>query len=475
MKLNPLAEQYYKEMVGLCGSKYKAAYYGYTMKVVVDSGEHEVDRVLEIDIIRDYEMGFVDSIVVKAQVMKSTYNDVLYPARNNFSVKLIATQTTEKENGTQLMDPDIIEREYKGVLSNPRDLTQDSASAQTPFNNGSTGGDKIPIDVTFQLMPFHVEDIYKSSYGGIFTGEPWMVLRSMLTEVMTLVTKNKPDGVDIIESDMKDKTVEMVIPHGTRAVDLPRYIQDNWHGIYTQGIGSYLHDNHWYIYPLYRTGRWEKEKYKVTISIIPPAYMPDSKRSYHVHWGEVNIICAADTGQFDNITATTYNQGDGVTAFDTQVLHGESVKWEDGKVYIDGTKSRKEIIKNPREDGKNYLPVAKEMLVNSDHHLKSAVIGRQGIIVKCTWENSNAFLLRPGMPCRIVYWKKDVKYEIEGTILKEVSTIGLSHGMALKRHSSSTGFGIYCDPSTVKMIESKTTDTTGVSHSLLDGLKSFMK
>lgn len=471
MNLSRQAELYYKDIIKLCAGNIKTVHYGYSLSIITDGGDRMIDRVHGIDIEKDYQNGFVDSIVASCDVTRKMYIDTIWPARNDFKAKLIATQVTEKDTGRLLQNPIILTREYRAVLLNPIDLTQDSNSAPSGFDNGKSGADKELIQIKIQLMPIFAEELYKITYGGIFTSEPWKLLRSMLQEAIWLVTKEIPDGVDFIDPDINSKILEILIPHGTRVVDLPRYIQKNWYGIYNDGIGSYMADRHWFIYPLYRIGRWDKERHKITISIMPPAYMMDSIRSYHVNHGEVNIICAADVGQFDEIIANTYNYGDGVTVFDGEKLAHNAVEWGNGIVHLDGEKSRKEIVKSPRKNKKNYIPMATTPLVKSDVDIKSEIAARHGVVIKSTWEHSNPWLIHPGMPVKVVFWKGGVKYTVEANIMKEISTISLENGPALNRHRSITAFALHCDPTTIETIDASTADTKGVSGSLLDGLR----
>lgn len=427
-----------------------------------------VDRVDSFEIVRDYQIGFIDNFIIKCQLTRRMYNEIVWPSRNNIKVRLTATQVTEQQHGKVLIGAIKEYREYKGLILNPVEMTQSTEDASTIFDNGRAGDEKILMDLQVQVIPIFAEELYKMTYGGIFTTEPWRLLRNMLQEAMWMVSKEMPDGVDFIEPDVNSKILEILIPHGTRVIDLPRYIQKNWYGIYRDGIGSYIADRHWFIYPLYRIGRWDKEKHKITMSILPQAFMIKNLRSYHVNVGEVNIICSADTGQFDEVVSNSYNYGDGYTVFDGEKLAQDAVEWGGGIVKVDGRKARKEIVKYPDQGKKNYLPMADQHVVESDIDVKTNISARQGIVIKCTWEHSHPFLLHPGMPVKVVFFKAAVKYTVEGNILSEAVSVSLESGPSIRRHFSTTVFAVHCDPATIKMIDDQVYDVKGVSSSKLD-------
>lgn len=91
---------------------------------------------------------------------------------------------------------------------------------------------------------------------------------------------NKMQGIDIVTPDNQAKRDHIVVPHGTRLLDLPDYVQHKCGGVYSTGLGSYLRDRHWYLYPLLDYARAAKGEDLVTILVVPLKKFSGTARTY---------------------------------------------------------------------------------------------------------------------------------------------------------------------------------------------------
>lgn len=472
------AEIYYKGVVDLCQLDVKAVHWHYTANIKTDSGSFPIDKVLGFDITRDYEVGFTDNFVIEVQMMKNLYIETLYPLRNNFKIQLNREQVSEQENGMKLISPKKLSKVYKGVLVNPVDIGNSPAHSASSQTNLDPNANMAPITVKIQLLPESIEQIMRTTFGGNFHGIPGEVVKGMLSKAFEMMEGSKASvikGVEMVKPDNQKETSDIIIPHGTPVLDLPRKVQNECYGIYNYNIGSYLCNDVWYLYPLYRYDRYKESDTKLTISVVPKGKLLDSKRTYHVYNREVNILCAGGNETTDDANARTTNEGDGVTLYDPAKLRSDSIVQKSDGVYINPLDAKKQVVQSKREDDLNYAPTVKNRLTTSLHHAMSTVAQRNGLILTFVWEYSNPFLLVPGMPVKVVYFKDETKYELTGVLLKETSAVQLTGGIGMERHGGSTGLAVMVDQEQFRNVEKKQfkSTTAGVGNKLIDNVLSI--
>ena len=471
-----LAKAYYQQIAEYCGYDKKAVHWNYTASIITPKGDQMVDSVLAIDIQKDYERGFTDHIVLDCAVLKSFYIDNLYPVRNNFRVNVVMTQLMEKESGIRLDKPMKITRQYKGVLVNPVDLGNNRKDASNTMSNEDQNRQTKFVSVKIQLVALPAEQIMKMSFGGLFHGTPADVCKAMLTEACSqLKGEAALSGVDMpCETDNKESIFDIVVPHGTKLVDLPRYIQEKCYGIYNHGIGSYIHDKHWFLYPIYDFTRYEKEDTRLTVSIVPPIAMLDNKRTYAINKRHVNIICAGDIDLTDHSRAKFINEGNGITYFDTSKMKQESVTKTPQGVIVNPTEAKKQMLVGQSEDGLDSAPMLAGRLTSSLANVASQIARRNSTVISLVWNYANPYLLVPGMATKVIYYKDNVRYEITGVLLKQVVLVHPEgKTMAMGRFNTSVGLVILIDRSQLKKIEDKQygNHTKGNRGGLIDTLR----
>ena len=81
-----------------------------------------------------------------------------------------------------------------------------------------------------------------------------------------------------------------MIPHGTRLVDIPKYLQESQRGVFGSGLSSYYRDGYWYIWPSYDTTRFTKEEIRLTIINVPQTRFPGMERTFKYDGNNNRII-----------------------------------------------------------------------------------------------------------------------------------------------------------------------------------------
>lgn len=448
-----LAKAYYQQIADLCGREKKGVHWNYSASIITPGGDQMVDKVLSFDISKDYEKGFTDHMVMDATVLKKFYIENIYPVRNNFKVNVIMTQVMEREGGIRLSNPEKIVKQYRGVLVDPVDLGNNRQDASNAMSNEDQNKGTKFVSVKIQLLDLIVEQAMKMSFGGLFHGVPGTICKAMLTEAGNMIGLK---GVDMPEPHNNEKVFDVIVPHGTRIIDLPRYIQQNCFGIYNHDLGSYIHDKNWFLYPIYDHVRYKSavEENKVTISVLPPIYMVDNKRTYAVNSRHVNVICSGDVDLTDMSNAQMQNLGNGITYFDTSKLKQDSIKKDTEGVYIDPKEAKKQLLAKNADTGLDIAPYVAGRLTSSLSNMAGTIARRNSLAISFVWNYANPYLLTPGMPAKVVYYKGNKRYEVLGTLLKQVALVhpeGTT--MSVTRYNTSVGLVVLLDRMELKEIE----------------------
>lgn len=453
-----LAESYYNDMINLCRLDVKSVHWYYKAHLITEKGDMEVDSLISMDITKDFELGFTDNCVVEIKVLKRFYIESVFPVRDKLKLRLDAEQVSEKQNGIRLTNPKRLSKTYRAILVDPVDYGNDTKSASTPHDNTDVNADKDLISIKVQLVELAIEQLMRMTFGGNFHGKPGEIGKAMLTESFSHLDVSegaKMSGVDMYTIDNNEQSFDMVVPHGTKLIDIPRFIQDKRFGIYNYGIGSYIMEDIWYIYPLYKYDRYKDDQTKLTISVIPKGKMMDNMRTYHVYNREVNILCGGEVSSKDNSQVSKTNSGDGVTYYDSNKIKHEAVQKEGDKVFINPEGSKKQIMGQSRGDNLDTAPIQEDKLNTSLAKAMTSVAQKSGQIMSFVWEYANPHLLVPGMATKVVYYKDNVRYEVTGTLLKQVSLTQLQSSMVLKRHTTSVALVVVVDNNMLRQAEDK--------------------
>lgn len=473
------ADMYYNDIIKLCRIDIKAVHYYYEASFTAEKADIKFDQVIHIDITKDFELGVYDNAVLTVKMSKDVYIRSLFPLRDNFKIKLSLTQVNEKESGMKLTSPKKHVELYRGVIVNPIDYGTSSEASTTPFSNSDANKESEMVQVQIQLIPPVMELVSKQTFGGNFNGVPGEVLKLMLTEAFNHA---KPEygesirGVQMHPPDMTKEYEDIAIDQATRVIDLPRHIQEKWYGVYNYHIGSYYMNEIWWVYPLYNYTRFNTDSFRLTISVIPKGYMLDNMRTYHVNNREVNVISSGGVEQKDNSNAETMNQGNGVTLYDGNAMKNEVVvKNPDGSVHINPSPAKKQVMQEGRDDELNYAPAFNQKLTSSLAQAMSTVAQRNALVMQFVWEYANPHLLIPGMPVKVVYYKEDQRYEITGTLLKQVSNTQIAGKDMVKKHLTSVAMVVVADRNLLKKADDKkyASNTKGSKGSKLDKIKSW--
>lgn len=424
----------------------KDVHYHYSAQFILPGGTLVSPlKVISKDVIRDYTVNYGDESILKVVFGIGTYTNLIYPARNNLSISLQREVIGEIDDRTDLDSP-VDTQTYRAYVLNMKDHSKEGTSAAT--DNVEQGDASGIITVEFQLVDSSTEWLRSVSVGGVFRqATPADVLKSILaneSQSMPIARQDIISVIDFVEADNLTKRAHIVIPHPTALTDLAAHLQNNCGGIYNSGIGFYLQQNSWYVWPLYNIKRFESVLNGLTIINIPEGRFPNIERTYRQTNNHLVILATGETKSIDTASNMQQAQGHGIRFADAGKLFdsfGESI----GNITkIARGQLNTEVLVQKSLTGLSHLAQGIKRVSGNLFSELSGLAPRQGQIVVVAWDNSNPDLIYPGMPVKYLFEKDGVVYEREGVVLIAQHYTQMSgSGASSRRYISSTALTLF--------------------------------
>lgn len=391
----------------------------YTAQIHLQNEDLDAIKVAQIDIERDYEQNFTDTIILSLLLPFGKYAKRLYPERNNLEITIKRKPMTELGGNEDTSRGPSVER-YIAVLMNQGNPLIEGDDSNIPSED-VLDLSKL-ITVTFQLIPKSVDQLRMKSVGGVFrSGTNEDILKTILTresQNLDLPKELIPLGIDMVSSTNKNKRNHIVIPHGVKLINLPQYLQDKCGGLYSTGVGFYYQNKHWYLYPLYDTERFDNTIDKVTIINVPGNKLVGIERTYRKN-GSNTIILATGDAQFkDTSDYQQLSQGNGVRFADASIFMDGFVKTKGNKSIAARGANVNEVISTSRTSGRQNVHITDTRISSNIAKEYTDLARREGSLINLLWENADIDLIFPGLPVKVLYLEDDVIRELTGVVLK---------------------------------------------------------
>lgn len=405
-------------------------------------------KIINIDFSEDYENNASSDITLICTIPLGLWVKVLYPYRDHLECTLIQrpikTFTREFQK-----DEDPITNTYFCVPKIDEKIVGEAKYLDrfTRYELDNKG----VVDVHFQLYDLSYEKLRTVTVGNIFrraTCEE--VMKSILAKESDKIKTKEGKAIDyiqVVEPDNEEKREHFVIPQGTLLTDIPHYLQKRCGGIYNAGIGRYIRDKTWYIYPLYDTGRFDDEKKTLTVFKIPSMELTNVERTFRTE-GDKLYILATDQSSFrDNGILDFLNKGNGVRWADARVFMTEKhFEAKDNKAIISRKQVNHEFLYKDLKESNTVFRSENQIHANPFYEY-SKLAARRGLVYGFIWENSKPELLIPGMMVKILYLKKQKVCSIEGVLLKAQTSIQLrGQAVTAVSHTTKTGLFVFANP-----------------------------
>lgn len=384
-------------------------------------------KVIAVNNRRDYASAFTDEMTCTLLLPLGKYARQIYPNRTKLQITLIKIPLSELGDNEDAAQDYGSER-YTAVLI-------DQGAAPTE-GQGMESNDEDTLDLTdichinFQLFNKSLEQVRLITVGGVFRKS--MVSDLLLSMLTTESKKADVDderailGVDVQPVSNHDTKEQIIVTQGTKLIDLPDYLQQRM-GIYNAGLGSYIQNKHWFIYPLYDVSRFNEREQTLTIMIIPKRKYANIERTYLMEGTSLTVLITGETAMKDDSGSQYLNEGNGARMANANTLLEDSASTKNNKTTYGRAKNNSEFITDNIPTGNNHVPIPPQRISANPFTVYSTLNARNGGMFRGIWQNSEPSLLLPGMATRIVYADKEDIREAYG-VLQTCNTISHHQG-----------------------------------------------
>lgn len=400
----------------------------WTVTLFTPEGEMILDDVKSKVVERDYGQDFSDKAMLNFMMGLGTFVNLVYPYKTQLTVEIVRRPIVVGTNDT--LDPNKLTTKefYRAILVDQSSIALRAGSEMTNDIEKGDRSERIPVQL--QLVDPILDDMRTKTISGIFKGtwsdllkalcrtklreEPWE--KDVNLERVHQKQQYELAGVDVVEPDNTTNPKQLLIPTGTRVVDLPDFIQRKY-GLYTTSLGSYIERGEWYIWGLHNTKRYEDSERTITVALMDNAVAPATDNSFLVEEKHVKIVATGNIQHIDNTESMLQNLGNGVRYQDANKLLDTYAETTDGITSISRAKNLREYLVEPREDQLNVIPYAKNRMTSNHYKELSELNERRGTVISVRWENSDPDVLRPGVPSKLLYSAKDEVKSVEGILI----------------------------------------------------------
>ncbi len=395
-----------------------------------------------VNFIRDYGGAFGDEITVTMTFGMGAFARRIFPHRERLEVTLKKVPLIENQD-QQDTEGEIQAERFTAILI--------GKFLSPTVGQGMESNDEFALDisqlqeVSFQLLDKATEQLRVLMTGGVARSTN---VQDLLTTMISTHSANvKVDGeralkgVDMVPADNKDIKEQIVVTQGTRLIDLSDFVQKRI-GVYNAGIGSYIQNRYWYIFPLYDTSDFNKRVKTLTMLVMPERKLSNVERTFNVEGNSLTILVTGQTGFKDDAGSNYQNYGNGVRFSNAAKMMDENSDTSDNKTRLSRKANNNEFVTDASATLK-YAPVASNRITANPFPNLSMQAAKRGGLFKAVWENSDHSLIYPGMVTKIIYSDKGEISEVYGIVQ---SLHGISHkpaGMTTEKFKNQTVLNVF--------------------------------
>jgi len=393
----------------------------YRLEVELTAGGEAilVQKIAALEIRRSYWTNHSDVTLIDLAILSGTFHHVVYPNKENLFVNLIWRPVKGSFNAP-LDEEVVLSTRYKAYVNVKSSSIIDNNRLEDANEETMNLGQ---IDVfRFQLVSPFVDKARKMSYGTVLTNTSIKdALRSIITEEISKIgledTENLK-GLDIAEPDHKGPYPQLVIPHGTPILGLPDFFQDTI-GVYGTGLGNYIQNDNWFIYPLYDLTRFDKADYTLTLINIPRRRFFGIDKTYRITENQVIALVVGQVASLDLSEESQQNAGHGSRfANPDLVFEAFGVNNADNTSTISRSELISEIYTSDPVDSERMALMSKNRIRANKFAELSEMAVLKGSYISCQWTFSNIGIIEPGMPVKYMFETKGEIKEVMGVVVE---------------------------------------------------------
>lgn len=405
---------------------------------------HNVQALARISM---YFAETTDYLFITVNLFKSAYQQLLQGNRKQLKLQLTRSPTTVSG------DPVTTGGNYvETYCAHLLDLTSEAIETRPGAATGTYLDDLGGFVTTkVQLVERGIAEFRLWEISGVYRNCTMgqLILGLLSTPIKALGESGEISyNVTMYAPDNDEPYYQRIIPNGITLVDIPGYLQHMW-GVYMGGIGNYLSQGMWYVFPLYNFNRYHKATKRVTIINVPTNEMLGLTVSYHVDGNEIYIYATGDTKHIDTSDKRLDKSGTGFKAAKLGNLVTGFTESANGETFIPKGKNLNVVSFDDREVEADNIKAVPNLLSDNLWRDSSNVIQNMGNFIKLSWENSNMGILYPGIPVRFIYKYRGTPYALFGTLCSaDTATTTMLNNITDTKYTNNTVLTIHCERAT---------------------------
>lgn len=391
---------------------------------------------------RDYVKKYTDVTTCTVLMGRGLYARKIYPYRAN--LKLMLTKTNLDNRYNPQSDVEIETETFMAILiqKDAHPSIAQGIEADDQFSMDHTG----IIPVHFQLLDEALGQLRATMTGGGWRNDTVEnILLVELTSAAENIVSDKEKAitsVDVTEADNQDFHYHIPTPHGVSLMDFPDFLQARY-GVYNSGLGSFIQNKQWFVYPLYRPDDVAKRQRTITFLIMPQKKYHAPESTYRVDGDAITVVITGGTAYADDMGSALADSGSGVRFGEADMIMDCPNTIEGNKTKVERNLNNSEFRFDTDQVGVGFSPVVKEKITANSFVHFSELGAKVGGGIRLTWENSDPGLIEPGMPIYITYQDREDTTTINGIVHSVSSFIKNIGGVVDKVFTQSSIIDIF--------------------------------
>ena len=373
-------------------------------------------KMISIDVFRDYINNYTDKTVITAAITGGIYTHDIFPYKDGLDVLVRRTPVFNAGSKKDLSRQTLVER-FTAVLIDPVQPTV--YEKETP--NKSTLDLTNLMEIQFDCISKTAEELNMIIVGGVprnVTGE--QVIKSVLTNEacqggndQNVIVK----GVDMVPATNTEIRDHIILPQGLKLIDLPNYIQNKAGGVYSTGLGYYLQERYWYVYPAYDYTRINDTDRVITFLALPPRSLPSVEKTFRHNGKQVIAIATGNLDYTNDVDIKLRNMGNGVSFSVASTFMHNKITVGGNQAIADRGASNTEAKTIERSDTKTFMPVSNNPITDNAMAEFSRLAAGQAATISLLWQHSDPTQILPGTLARVYYVDDGGVKDIVGSII----------------------------------------------------------
>lgn len=413
----------YEELIRMTEVPAMAVSWAFEAKILVDGESVGVSNVLHVNNIGNYGERYYGDHLLTVQV-----DPLAYKAMNNnpnkIKVELVRAQMSV--DGLEYTEVKRFTLKYNAFLTDAKNSSILSKNGWNTVNGDNVEQLSNLIPVTLHLIEPIVAEMRFAETGGVFKN---VTLEEVLKIVLGYGLGPEPikplledltytgiRGVDVIPPDNQRRYKHIVIPVGSRLVNIPKYLQETY-GIYNTGLGWHIEKQRCFVYPLLRNVDYDKRHKVLTILNVPTKEIPVMERTFMLRDSQVYVFSTGETKHYDRVEHVQNNIGNGIRFSRASDLVDFMEDTTVNKSIWDVNKTVKAMLVDKRPDEKQNVRFVDNRITDNPYKYLSKLSSGLGTTVEINWDYADPLLLYPGMQVKLLYMDEGEVKSLDGVLI----------------------------------------------------------